>query len=130
MYVEIKCKNCGASKFKKIDDKTFECKYCGIQVRRKVFKPHIEPQKAIILDDSKEEIEEVEKEHEKKNSFALVKLLLCIFLGYYGVHRFVEGKVLSGIIYFLTYGLFGIGYICDIVRLAKELAHESYKENE
>lgn len=42
-------------------------------------------------------------------------LLLCIFLGTLGVHRFYEGKIGTGILWLCTLGLFGIGWIVDIV---------------
>ena len=45
----------------------------------------------------------------------LVDMLLCLFLGYLGVHRFYEGKVISGIIWLLTGGFCGIGYIIDFI---------------
>jgi hypothetical protein len=45
----------------------------------------------------------------------LVALLLCIFLGYFGVHRFYVGKVVTGVIWLTTGGLLGVGYIIDIV---------------
>ncbi len=47
-----------------------------------------------------------------------VALLLCIFLGYFGVHKFYVGKVGMGILYLLTMGLFGIGWIVDICLIA------------
>ena len=50
----------------------------------------------------------------------MVSLLLCIFLGYFGAHKFYEGKILMGVLYFFTLGLFGIGWIVDIVMLAKK----------
>lgn len=46
-----------------------------------------------------------------------VTLLLCIFLGALGIHRFYVGKTGSGILYLLTGGLFGIGWIIDIIKL-------------
>lgn len=45
-------------------------------------------------------------------------LVLCILLGYIGVHRFYVGKIGTGILYFLTVGLFGIGWIWDIICIA------------
>lgn len=49
---------------------------------------------------------------EKNKTTALV---LCIVLGYLGVHRFYVGKNKSGILYLCTAGLCGIGWIVDIV---------------
>ena len=46
-----------------------------------------------------------------------VALLLCVFLGWFGVHKFYEGKILFGIVYLFTFGLFGIGWIVDIIIL-------------
>ena len=43
--------------------------------------------------------------------------VLCIFLGYLGAHRFYEGKAILGIIYLFTFGLFGIGWFIDIIRI-------------
>jgi hypothetical protein len=41
-------------------------------------------------------------------------LLLCIFLGYLGVHRYYVGQSGMGTAYLFTLGLFGIGWIVDI----------------
>ena len=46
-----------------------------------------------------------------------VALLLCIFLGYFGAHKFYEGKILLGIVYIFTGGLFFIGIIVDFFSL-------------
>lgn len=47
-----------------------------------------------------------------------IALLLCIFLGWLGIHRFYEGKVITGILYMCTCGMFGIGWLVDIARIA------------
>lgn len=46
-----------------------------------------------------------------------VSFCLCLFLGWLGVHKFYEGRILSGIIYLFTVGLFGIGVIIDLIAI-------------
>ena len=43
--------------------------------------------------------------------------LLQTFLGYLGIHRMYMGKWLTGILYFFTGGLVGIGWIYDFCTL-------------
>lgn len=42
-----------------------------------------------------------------------VAWILLTFLGLFGVHRMYMGKWLTGILYLLTLGLFGLGYLYD-----------------
>lgn len=46
-----------------------------------------------------------------------VSLCLCLFLGYFGAHKFYEGKAGMGLIYLFTFGLFGIGIVLDFITL-------------
>ncbi len=48
----------------------------------------------------------------------IATLILCILLGELGIHRFYVGKVGTGLIWFLTGGLFLIGWILDIIKVA------------
>ncbi len=50
-----------------------------------------------------------------------VAWILLVFLGPLGVHRMYVGKWFSGILYLLTAGLFGIGYIYDLWTLNDQI---------
>ncbi|HBS03575.1 MAG TPA: hypothetical protein DEA96_01325 [Leptospiraceae bacterium] len=62
-----------------------------------------------------------QKYQDGKYSYGTAWLLLT-FLGLFGIHRFYMGKVLTGIIYLLTGGLFTIGYAYDYCTLNGQLA--------
>lgn len=47
----------------------------------------------------------------------LVALLLCLLLGGIGAHRFYVGKTGTGILWLLTGGCLGIGWIVDFVKI-------------
>lgn len=46
-----------------------------------------------------------------------VVLALALFLGGLGIHRFYTGKIKSGIVWLLTCGLFGFGWLCDVIAI-------------
>ncbi len=48
--------------------------------------------------------------------------LLLTFLGLLGIHRLYMGKFLTALLYFLTAGLFGIGYLYDFLTLNKQIS--------
>ena len=47
----------------------------------------------------------------------IIALLLCFFLGFFGAHKFYEGKIGMGIVYIFTGGLFFIGVVIDFIAL-------------
>ena len=53
-------------------------------------------------------------------------LLLCIFLGYLGIHRFYTGNTLYGVLQLITIGGCGIWTIIDLIILVTG----SYKDGE
>lgn len=48
--------------------------------------------------------------------------ILLTFLGLFGIHRMYLGKWLSGLIYLLTGGVFGLGYLYDFWTLNRQVS--------
>lgn len=53
------------------------------------------------------------------------EILIAIFLGYLGGYRFYKKQYLLGVIYFLTLGLFFIGWLVDIILACKPNTNKS-----
>lgn len=51
----------------------------------------------------------------EKNKWAV--FFLCLFFGVFGVHRFYERKIGTGILFLLTMGLGGFGVIYDLIKI-------------
>lgn len=51
--------------------------------------------------------------HKKWNIF-----ILCLLLGIFGVHRFYLRKKITGFVYLFTFGLYGVGWVFDLVMIA------------
>jgi len=54
---------------------------------------------------------------QQQNKSKTMAVLLCLFLGYLGVHRFYVGKKGSGVAQLLTLGGAGIWTIIDLVMI-------------
>lgn len=59
----------------------------------------------------------------------IIELLCCIFGGYFGLHCFVKGESAKGKLYFFTFGLFGIGWIVDTIKIITDLLKRDTKIN-
>jgi TM2 domain-containing membrane protein YozV len=54
--------------------------------------------------------------------------LLLVFLGFFGIHRFYQGKWLTGILYLLTGGLAGLGVLYDFWTLNDQISRLNHPE--
>lgn len=84
------CSNCGAQ----IDDKAVICVKCGCAVSP------------------------VKRERNASSKDWTATLLLCLFLGSLGVHRFYVGKVGTGVLQLITLGACGIWTVIDFIIIA------------
>lgn len=55
---------------------------------------------------------------EPSNKNRLTALLLCLFAGVLGLHRFYAGRPGSGVVWLLTFGLLTVGWVYDSVMIA------------
>ena len=85
------CAQCGAQ----LVDEAVVCPHCGCAVApTKTVDPNASPKSRLI------------------------PLLLCIFVGGLGIHRFYVGKIGTGVLWLLTAGCFGIGALVDLIMIA------------
>lgn len=110
-----KCSECGAP----LDNN--RCTYCGATYSIPVQAISIQPEFPVSqqpvavtqpMDQNQSRNNQVPIYVTPKSKIAT--LLLCIFFGYLGAHKFYLKRNVMGIIYLVTVGLFGFGWILDI----------------
>lgn len=108
------CKYCGG----KIPEDAVLCTLCGRQVEE-VKKQEASPN--IVINNSNSNVNSNTNVNggvymgRRKNKW--VAFFLCLFLGFFGAHKFYEGKTGTGVLYLCTFGLLGIGWIIDTIAL-------------
>jgi TM2 domain-containing membrane protein YozV len=55
--------------------------------------------------------------------------ILLTFLGVFGAHRFYMGKIVTGLLYLVTLGLFGLGVLYDFLTLNEQISRLNAGEN-
>lgn len=112
------CYKCGAQ----IDDEAIICPHCGCSTKNfdqvdTAPQPQPQVQVNVAYDAAT---------HLISPKSRTVALLLAIFLGVLGVHRFYLGKVGTGFLWLFTCGVSGIGWIVDIITIACGSARDCY----
>lgn len=114
------CKFCG----EKILADSVVCSKCGRQVENVDNKNggitinNVSNSSASASSAASSNAESKDEKRKPKEINKTVALILCIFFGYFGAHKFYEGRSGMGILYILTFGLLGIGWIADIIIIA------------
>lgn len=104
------CSKCG----KEIDDEAVVCVHCGVPTSN--YNKTNEPQN-IVINNINSNVNENNAAANGNLKNKWISLVLCIFLGFLGFHKFYENKILLGFVYAFTGGLFGIGILVDFITL-------------
>lgn len=99
------CEHCGSV----IAREAVVCPSCGCQVA--AFQ-QIQP--AVIINNNNNTM--IQGSGKLKDKW--VAFFLCLIFGAFGAHCFYEGKFGKGLLYLFTGGLFGIGWLVDLIRIA------------
>lgn len=107
------CKHCGA----KIPVAAVVCTHCGCQVEeiKQSEQPNIVINNSNTNANVNTNVNAAMPGLRMRNKW--VAFLLCLLLGYFGAHKFYEGKAGAGILYLFTFGIFGIGWFIDCITL-------------
>lgn len=106
------CKHCGGT----IPQDAVMCTHCGRQVEglAGAAQPQVVIQNTNMNTNTAAAVVAGVGARAKNKWTAFV---LCLLLGYFGAHKFYEGKVGMGVLYLFTLGLFGIGWFVDLIVL-------------
>lgn len=112
------CSHCG----QKVLKAAVVCPHCGCQLEQ--LNSSVQQQQPQIIINNTNTNTNVNKNSsggKVKNKWTA--FLLCLLLGFFGAHKFYEGKFVMGLVYLFTAGLFGFGVLIDLVVLLFKPLH-------
>lgn len=132
--IELKCENCGADLKINSETKEVKCEYCHTKFK---------VDHGMLFEDMEQAGYEFErgklraqKEYRDQQLKALygnvlgggditpvLEFIITFFFGIVGVHKFMKGQVGMGVLYIFTFGLFGIGWLYDVIVAAIKLGN-------
>ena len=128
--IKLICPNCGAQlEFDGSSQKAF-CQYCGTELMLDQEKHRVEWDNAEEAGyrfekgrmQARQEAQQQYRDYSERSAYSdkdrTTALLLCVFLGVIGGHHFYAGRTGRGVLYLFTGGLFGIGWLIDIILIA------------
>ena len=68
-------------------------------------------------DQNSEKVYHLEVNLQREQERAIVRFILCFFFGIFGAHYFYDRRPGLGLLYLFTWGLLGIGWLVDCIRL-------------
>ena len=114
------CQNCGAQ----IADKAVICVHCGVPTGVQDGSnptPAQQPVIHIVNTNTNTNTNRNTNYHggsgRRPRKSKWIAFFLCVFLGYFGAHRFYVGKNGTGLVWLFTCGLCGIGWIVDCITI-------------
>ena len=125
----VSCKNCG----ERVGDMAVTCPKCGmdphtesfveakpaaaspVKSARTVYIQQNDPVRVVVEQTKFLPVTFLAQTSPKSR---LAALLLCGFLGAFGIHRFYVGKIGTGILWLCTLGWLGVGALVDFIVIA------------
>ncbi len=133
---KFKCKDCGSTKYEKVNETTFKCAYCGykeeIIYEHQDHEDELQAEKERVRENERRKLEyekyqnEIDRQHRVLTKRTLIAVI-CYIFGYAGIHRILERRIVTGLLYLCTFGLFGVGWVYDIIKQTVKLYRESLK---
>ena len=113
------CRECGS----RIARNAVVCPCCGCQVE--LLRSAAPTVPNIVINNANQNVNTATRVYDYDEGLRnkWVAFFLCLFFGVLGAHKFYEGCVGEGFIFMFTFGLLGIGWICNTIALLGKPRH-------